>query len=47
MFPYDMGNPKKDFLNNFLDVILQKSCNTHRHEYLEKLLINNKYKTQF
>jgi hypothetical protein len=28
-------------LNNFLEVILQKPCNTHRHEYLEKLLINN------
>jgi len=28
--------PKKDFLNNFLEVILQKPCNTHRHEYLEK-----------
>ena len=39
--------PKKDFLNNFLEVILQKPCNTHRHEYLEKLLINNKCKTQF
>jgi hypothetical protein len=29
--------PKKDFLNNFLEVILQKPCNTHRHEYMEKL----------
>jgi hypothetical protein len=29
--------PKKDFLNNFLEVILQKPCNTHIHEYLEKL----------
>ena len=28
--------PKKDFLNNFLEVILQKPCNT-RHEYMEKL----------
>jgi len=36
--------PKKDFLNNFLEVILQKLCNTHRHDYLEKLLINNKCK---
>ena len=36
--------PKKDFLNHFLEVILQKPCNTHRHEYLEKL-INNKCKT--
>ena len=40
-------HPKKDFLNNFLEVILQKPCNTHRHNYLEKLLINNKCKTQF
>ena len=39
--------PKKNFLNNFLEVILQKPCNTHRHEHLEKLLINNKCKTQF
>ena len=36
--------PKKDFLNHFLEVILQKPCNTHRHEYLDKL-INNKCKT--
>jgi hypothetical protein len=34
-------------LNNFLEVIFQKPCNTHRHEYLERLLINNKCKTQF
>jgi hypothetical protein len=41
-----MGMSKKDFLNNFLEVILQKPYNTHRHEYLEKLLISNKCKMQ-
>jgi hypothetical protein len=30
----------KDFLYNFLEVNLQKPCNTHRHEYMEKLLNN-------
>jgi hypothetical protein len=41
--------PKNNFQNRFLKVILQKTCNTHNHEYLEKLLLllNYKCKTQF
>ena len=41
------GFSEERFLTNIFEVISQKPCNTHRHEYLEKLLINNKCKTQF
>ena len=44
------GMPRRCYINllapniPFLEVILQKPCNTHEHEYLEKLLLLLNYK---